>query len=244
MADINKDNIDSILKILLGANSQIDINYLGITQFQDKNFENDFLKDNEKSGKFQYLFSNLMMLAGYISYLTYVYIVFYHSMLMNICILNFSLSFIILILSRYLNNKVSATQIDRLLIFINYVNVIFKIYFIIFELQIKKEEYNPEFLRTLFYSSLSTFLYLLIKMESYIYDYIFYIGLNSITVIACQIYSSSNYHYYFELILGSMLGLFFFYIRKLWDFNKRNIYSERNKKEILVEFIKVFKKKP
>jgi len=226
MAKIQKFDI---MKILLDENMEVNLNFSGITQFQDKKLEQNYLKDNMELEYFQNLLSNSIIIAGYLTSLLYIYFIFYHNVLFNVCLVNLCLSLLIIIFSDSSKIKITSEFKDRILIFINYFTISFKIYFIIFNLSNKLNDYNPEILRILFYLFLSTNLYVVMKLQSNIYDYAFYNFLNCITVTIIEIYSISNHHYYFELILLCILGLLFFFIRKLWDFNNRIIYSERKK---------------
>jgi len=240
MREKEEEENKSALHKIKSTDFIINSNYLGSTCFQNEEIERNFLKENLKSSSFYDTLANMMMVLGYFSYGVYLYLVFYRVVLFNLNFFCFIFSIVIYVSHIYVNKKIKISKfyVDQILIFISYLNTLAKVYYVVFIMENKKEEHSAEILRCLFYSFLSTYLYVLMKIENCFYTYVFYMTTHLLAAYLSEANSDSSHFYYIEWAFGTMLGFIFLYFRKLWEVNKRNVYLEKRKFDLLYNFTK------
>lgn len=234
------DNKELTLEKLIGYNEKINQSIFQTIKFEDEKLEHYFLEDNYAAEKIQNLISNLMIIAGYITSILYIYLAFYDSIFLKSCLVCLLMSLLILVFSTYCKNKKLKFYLDHVLILISFINLNFKLYYIILNYTNENDDYYGEILRIVIYSFLSTFLFLLIKLESNIFIYIFYSICNFINIAFCQKYSNKNHFYYLEGILSILLASFFYIIRKSWDLRLRLLFAEKHRFEMFYLYTNEF----
>lgn len=231
-----EENQASLNKIK-STNFPININFMGSTHFQNEELERHFKKKNQKEETFHERQANSMIALGYLSYGLYLYLVFFRDILFITNILCFVLS-IVIYLSLAYSKKIGVSKFytDQILILISYLNTLGKVYYVIFMMENKQEEHSTEILRCLFYSFLSTYLYILMKIENCFYTYSFYMTTHLFVAYFSDIYSKGDHFYYVEWAFGTMLGFIFLYFRKIWEVKKRFGYAEKKRFDLVYEF--------
>lgn len=234
---VEEENQNNLNKIR-STKHKININYTGSTHFENEELEKNYLIDSSKKDNYQDMLANFLIILGYVCYGIYLYIVFYRDILMLINLMCLSLSLIIYFSHKLTNSKISKYYIDQILILISYLNTLVKIYYVLVKTDDNKDEHCTEILRCLFYSFLSTYLYILMKIENCFNTYIFYMSSHFLVAFLSESYSKKEHFYHVEWAFGTMLGFIFLYLRKIWEVTKRNAYSEKSKFDTLFNFAK------
>jgi len=95
----------------------------------------------------------------------------------------------------------------------------------------ENNDHHMELLRIIIYQCLSTNFYMITKLEANIYISLFYILLNTSTIIISILFSNKNNYFYVEIIINFSTFLIFYLLRKEWDIKLRNFFAEKYKFE-------------
>jgi len=101
-----------ILEELLKINSKINTGIISEIRFFDKEVENLFLQDLEKNNYFQKVFSDAMVVAGYICSLLYIISAFFT----RFFIISFSVFFLLCLLIIFFSYKYSKEKKNCIII--------------------------------------------------------------------------------------------------------------------------------
>jgi len=100
----------------------------------------------------------------------------------------------------------------------------------------KENDNHEEVMRVIIYDYISTNLFILVKLESHLFNYVFYFMLNLITVVFAEKYSNVQHFYYLDACTGLILFMLFYVLRRQWDLKSRKLFSEKYKYEKLFQY--------
>jgi len=214
-----------LLKELTNVNFNIVNTLFSRTYFEEKKLENLYLDQIKISEKLYYLISNILIITGYLLYIFYIYFALYSDNLLKISICCLILSLFIIMYSFYTKEINKKYFLDLILIMVYYFNIVFKIYYLIFVLEMKEPDYDQELIRTYIYAYTSSLIFIHMKLESSLFIYAILILANIIIIVLIEIYSIKNHFFIFEGVCSIIIGLYFLYDRKKIDLKNRIIFS-------------------
>jgi len=230
-----KNNLE-ILEELIGINSRINYGLFSETSFLDKKLENIFFQEKNKYP--QKVFSDVMLILGYLISLLHIISAFYRKIFLLYFLVFFSVCLLLIFFSyRYSKEKRIISVLDNLQIFLISLNLNLKAVTIL--LNINNEGIDDisrdieELLRLIIYDFITSNLLLLVKLEGNFLTHLFYLLMNLLTITLCQVYIEKNHYFYLEGITSFMFSTIFYFFRKIWDYRIRITFSEKYKFENL-----------
>lgn len=224
------------LQSLIHMNLKISTNFFKGIKFEDKIIEDSFINNRQGKHNSNALLTDLMIILGYVASLLFIILANYKESMLIMTILNLLLSTILIILSNISKNKRFINIFTHLKIFMININLNLKGIILSILYNTPEDDHSEEILRIIIYNFFSTNLFILVKFESYLINYVFYFLINLITVIIAEVYSNNNHYYYLDALTGFFLLIIFYILRRGWDLNARIIYSEKYKYEKLYSY--------
>ncbi len=224
-------NSDRTLSDLLNLKFDIEKSFFKKTHFLNDTFENLFQKDMEKNSFKSNLVSSIIIISSYITSLIFIIFSYFKIIQLSICLIFFSISSIILTFSFKNTNKKHQLICDNIQIFLSFLNLSIILINICMYFNKENNDHHMELLRIIIYQCLSTNFYMITKLEANIYISLFYILLNTSTIIISILFSNKNNYFYVEIIINFSTFLIFYLLRKEWDIKLRNFFAEKYKFE-------------
>jgi len=225
-----------ITQQLFNINLNLSNKIFSPVKFEDQKIESLYLEDEKERLTFNNLLTDTMIIVGYIASLLYIILASFKQSMLMMTIINLVISTFLIVISNVSQNQRLISLLSHLKIFLINLNLNLKAILISVLYNTTEDDNNEEIMRVIIYDYFSTNLFILVKLESHMLNYIFYYITNLITVIIAEIYSSKKHYYYLDAFTGFILFIIFYILRRKWDLQSRKLFSEKYKFEKLYHY--------
>ena len=228
---------------LLEIEMNIETNFFHKTKFLDDELEEKFIENQIPLNKMFNLFSDILVIAGYLVSLFYIVMVFYRFIFLIICLTFKILTLILIIISnkidqqkqKILKKYLNHIQIFLLSLCLNLKSLLISLYF-----NNSNNDNYEEVIRIIIYEFVSTHIFILLKLDSNLLVSLSYFFMNLFTILIAEYNSNKNRYYLLEAVTSFGLCMIFYTIRKLWDIRIRMCFAEKQKFQVLFEYTNDF----
>ncbi len=226
----------TITQNLFNINLNISNKLLTSIKFDDEKLEILFLVDEKEKSSFNNILTDSMIIIGYITSLFYIILASFQESMLIMTIINLIASTILIICSNISKNLKYIKIFTYLKILLINLNLNIKAIITSIFFNTIENDNHEEIMRVIIYDFFSTNLFILVKLDSHILNYVFYYLLNLITVLIAEIYSNKEHFYYLDAMTGFILFMIFYFLRRQWDLKSRKLFSEKYKYEKLYQY--------
>ncbi len=229
MSDKNKTNchleskgsVFNILLKLLNLDLAIDVNIFHEVGFRDNIIEKLFSSYETK--EFTLLKPDHLILAGWTSIVFYVYFIYYHKAIVTICIILMSISLLLIIIK---NNYATASEKAFINYILSFSITLFLNFKAIYLLNIEETpNTSSEILRTVIFDFVSSNILMLLILDDNPYIRIIFFIFNQTTIFYSIHKDDKKFCNIVDAIVSFIYFFVFYLLKKIWEHNKRNIFS-------------------
>jgi len=227
-----KEFYDNFIQYQINLNLEIEKKIFQNVQFKDKYIEEKFQQNQTENERIQKIFSDIVIFLGYIASLIYIFFAYFRIEIFCVCIICKIFSIISTVISyKTTKNKFFYYLSEHLNIFFLVLSLTLKCFIINFCYNTDTNDNESENLRIIIYHFVSTNLFLILKFEANIFNFIFYFNTSIIMIIISTLKSNKNHFYFLEALTSFLFSFIFWGFRKVYDYLLRVNFAEKYKFE-------------